>query len=100
MPLCVLNVVCRRHLRQSDSLDFSPRPEVPEKPPASRLNLFAARFAVTVPTSSILSGPQDRNGPEDNYACHRSHISPCELHLATNALGCRARRSKTKNVVW
>src|SRR6266576_6325733 len=95
----VLNVVCRPHLRQSDSLDFSPRPEVPEKPPASRLNLFAARSAASVLMSSILSDPQDRNAPQDNSACHRFHIRPYELHSATNGLGRRGRCSNPRNVV-
>src|SRR6516162_2861371 len=96
----VLNVLCRRHLRQSDSLDFFPGPKVPEKPPASRLNLFAARSAASVLMSSILSDPQDRNALQDNKACHRFHIPPYELHSATNGLGCRGRCSKTKSVVW
>src|SRR5262245_23106530 len=96
----VLYVVCRRHLPQSDSLDVSARPKVPDKPPASRLNLFVARSAASVLMSSILADPQDRNALQDNKACHRFHILPYELHSATNGLGCRGRCSKTKSVVW
>src|SRR5262245_45650741 len=95
----VLNVVCHRHLRQSDSLDFSPRRGAPEKLPASRLNLFSAHSAASVLMSSILSDPRDRNAPQDNQACHRFHIPPYELHSATNGLGCRGRCSKTKTAV-